>query len=173
MKICLVCSHGGHLTETLQLLEAFEGHDIFFVTYHSSRDEELMKIAKSYFIQNIGSSIWRMLKAIPRALGILLKERRHLPELACEVLYAPFVLKIGWVGRENGDFTPALVVPHYLVEQWRTVARVKQADYGMWRRSEFGLYVVCRQPDGGAQVSPEPHFLAVVNIFQHGGRGDR
>ena len=75
MKICLVCSHGGHLTETLQLLEAFEGHDFFFVTYRSSRDEALMEIARAYFIQNIGSSIWRMLKAIPWALGILLKEK--------------------------------------------------------------------------------------------------
>lgn len=75
MKICLVCSHGGHLTETLRLLEAFEGHDIFFATYHSSRNEELMKIARVYSTQNIGSNIWRMLKTIPWALGILLKEK--------------------------------------------------------------------------------------------------
>jgi len=75
MKICLVCSHGGHLTETLRLLEAFEGHDIFFATYHSSRNEELIKIARVYSTQNIGSNIWRMLKAIPWALGILLKEK--------------------------------------------------------------------------------------------------
>lgn len=75
MKICLVCSHGGHLTETLQLLEAFEGHEIFFVTYHSLRNEDLMKIGRVYSIQNIGSNIWRMLKAIPWALSILLKEK--------------------------------------------------------------------------------------------------
>ena len=75
MKICLVCSHGGHLTETFQLLKAFEGHDIFFVTYHSSRDDELMEIAKTYLISNIGRNIWRMLKAILLALGILLKEK--------------------------------------------------------------------------------------------------
>jgi beta-1,4-N-acetylglucosaminyltransferase len=33
MKICLVCSQGGHLTEILELMDAFKGHDIFLVTH--------------------------------------------------------------------------------------------------------------------------------------------
>ena len=41
MKIALVCSHGGHLTEMLELVDAFEGHDLFFVTYKSTRAVEL------------------------------------------------------------------------------------------------------------------------------------
>jgi beta-1,4-N-acetylglucosaminyltransferase len=41
MKIGLVCSHGGHLTELLYLLEAFEEHDIFFVTYENPADESI------------------------------------------------------------------------------------------------------------------------------------
>lgn len=99
MKICLVCSHGGHLTETLRLLEAFEGHDIFFATYHSSRNEELMKIARVYSTQNIGSNIWRMLKAIPWALGILLKEKPNIifslgAEVAIPFFYLGKLLRI-------------------------------------------------------------------------------
>lgn len=35
MKICLVCSHGGHYVEMMRLLEAFKGNDYFFVTYKS------------------------------------------------------------------------------------------------------------------------------------------
>ena len=35
MKICLVCSPGGHLTQMLRLIEmgAFEGHKTFFITH--------------------------------------------------------------------------------------------------------------------------------------------
>jgi len=42
MKIALVCLHGGHLTETLELLEAFREHEIFFATLHSARDEDVI-----------------------------------------------------------------------------------------------------------------------------------
>ena len=60
MKLCLVCSHGGHLTEMLQLLDAFEGHEIFLITY----DEKFTKVLentysfKTYFVKDLsGKSI--------------------------------------------------------------------------------------------------------------------
>lgn len=34
MKICLVCSSGGHLTEMMQLKDAFEGHELFLITWN-------------------------------------------------------------------------------------------------------------------------------------------
>jgi hypothetical protein len=60
MKIGIVCSHGGHLTETLQILEAFREHDCFFATYHSPRDADVLRIARAYFTGNIGYSAWRL-----------------------------------------------------------------------------------------------------------------
>lgn len=75
MKVGLVCSHGGHLTEMLQLLEAFEGYDIFFVTYYSFRNEEVESIAPAYFTDNIGTNPWRLLKATFWAWSILRQER--------------------------------------------------------------------------------------------------
>jgi beta-1,4-N-acetylglucosaminyltransferase len=33
VKICLVCSHGGHLDEMLKLINAFEGYETVLVTY--------------------------------------------------------------------------------------------------------------------------------------------
>jgi beta-1,4-N-acetylglucosaminyltransferase len=36
LTICLACSHGGHLTEMLQLSEAFGGHDTFWFCYDSA-----------------------------------------------------------------------------------------------------------------------------------------
>ena len=78
MKICLVSSHGGHLTDLLQMREAFAGHEVLFVTYHSQRNEEAARQGKAYFTDNIGTNLWRMLRTIPWALIILLRERPHL-----------------------------------------------------------------------------------------------
>ena len=61
MKIVLVCSHGGHLTEILYLMEAFEGHDIFFITYNNLRTRELNY--NKYLLDNIGTNPIKMSKA--------------------------------------------------------------------------------------------------------------
>lgn len=75
MKICLVCSHGGHLTELLRLKGAFEGHETFFVTYDSARTRELQR---RYLLRNIGTNpIWMAL-AFVTICGMLLKEKPKL-----------------------------------------------------------------------------------------------
>jgi beta-1,4-N-acetylglucosaminyltransferase len=75
MKIGLVCSHGGHLTEMLELLPAFAGHDVFFVTYRGGRAEELGQSHRVYTLDNIGTSVWRMAASAPVAWDILRRER--------------------------------------------------------------------------------------------------
>lgn len=75
MKICLVCSHGGHLTETLQLLAALEGHDLIIATYRGPRDREISAITTTYFTDNIGTSPVRLLMAVPWSYRILRREK--------------------------------------------------------------------------------------------------
>jgi beta-1,4-N-acetylglucosaminyltransferase len=75
MKIGLVCSHGGHLTETLQLMEAFHGHELFFATYTSSRNTDIKTIAQAYFCENTSANPYKLLKALIRALPIILREK--------------------------------------------------------------------------------------------------
>jgi beta-1,4-N-acetylglucosaminyltransferase len=75
MKICLVSSAGGHFTETLQLLDVFAGDEIFFVTWHSSREKEISAIAPAYFIEPFGTSPWRAIRSLPWAAKILLREK--------------------------------------------------------------------------------------------------
>ena len=75
MKICLVCSHGGHFTETMQLINAFQGHRIFFVTYHSSREADALAIAPAYFTDNIGYRPLRMARAFFWAFRVLRTEQ--------------------------------------------------------------------------------------------------
>lgn len=96
MKICLVCSHGGHLTELQYLLDAFEGHDIFWVTYDSPRTRTL---EKRYLLTNIGLNPLRMAVAAVRMLRILLKERPELivstgSEIAIPAFYIAKVMRI-------------------------------------------------------------------------------
>lgn len=75
MRIALICSHGGHLTETLQVLDAFRRYSFFWVTHFSARDDEVRRIAPAYFCRNIGKRPLRLLWAFFWALGILLRER--------------------------------------------------------------------------------------------------
>lgn len=96
MKICLVCSHGGHLSETLHLMEAFEGHETFFITYDSPRTREL---ERKYLMKNIGTNPLLMARAFFSTLRILRKEKPELivstgSEIAIPAFYLAKVLRI-------------------------------------------------------------------------------
>jgi beta-1,4-N-acetylglucosaminyltransferase len=93
MKIALVCSHGGHLTETLQLLPAFADHEIFFVTYRSTRDAEVEGLARAYFTENIGFNVARMLRSFFWARQVLRLERPDVVlSLGAEIALPFFIL---------------------------------------------------------------------------------
>jgi beta-1,4-N-acetylglucosaminyltransferase len=122
VKIALVCSHGGHLTETLQILPAFAGHEVFFATYHSSRDTEVTQIAHAYFTQNIGTSLFRMFRATFWALRVLWREKPDVivslgAEIALPFLYLGKLLGVktifieSWCRVEDLSGTGRLVYP--------------------------------------------------------------
>jgi UDP-N-acetylglucosamine:LPS N-acetylglucosamine transferase len=99
MKICLVSSAGGHFTETVQLLEAFEGHELFFVTWHSSREADVTALAPAYFMESFGTSPVRLLLAFPKVLQILLREKPDVmvslgAEIALPFFYLGKLLRI-------------------------------------------------------------------------------
>lgn len=50
LTICLACSHGGHLTEMLQLLDAIEGHTCFYFCYDASTTRSL---SDAYLVPNM------------------------------------------------------------------------------------------------------------------------
>jgi len=122
MKICLACSHGGHYTETLQILDAFISHEYFFATYHSVREAEVNRIARSYFTDNIGTNPWRMLKSFAWAFLILTRERPQVilsfgAEIALPFLYWGKILGMktifieSWCRVENLSLVGKLVYP--------------------------------------------------------------
>jgi beta-1,4-N-acetylglucosaminyltransferase len=96
MKICLICSHGGHLTEMLQLMEAFEGHKVFFITYDSPRTRVL---EHKYLIKNIGTNPLVMAQAFLSTFMILFREKPKLivstgSEIAIPAFYLAKLLRI-------------------------------------------------------------------------------
>lgn len=87
MKICLVCSHGGHFAEMQQLVAAFEHHDVFLISYNEPtvRGADTSFLRKAYFIE-IGNrdvlqlnSFFQLVIHLTRValqgLKILLKEK--------------------------------------------------------------------------------------------------
>jgi len=57
MKICLECADGGHLDEMLSILDAFDEHEVFFVTFNTMTTRELPKVAKTIYIKNFKGAI--------------------------------------------------------------------------------------------------------------------
>lgn len=76
MKIGLVCNMGGHLTEMLLLREAFDGQEIFFVTYRDPRANQIKD--NTYFLENIDVNLGKMIKASFMIFNILRKEKPNL-----------------------------------------------------------------------------------------------
>jgi len=68
----MVCSHGGHLTEMMQIEEAIKGHELFFITYISSRTRELNR---AYLIERFTAKPWKIPLSTIRIFRILGKEK--------------------------------------------------------------------------------------------------
>ena len=98
MRLALVCSHGGHLTEMTMMLPAFEGHESFFVTYRCARTEALAERECVYLIRNIGTNPLLMALAFVQAVRILVKERPDVVVSTGSEIAIPF----SWVGKLLG-----------------------------------------------------------------------
>jgi beta-1,4-N-acetylglucosaminyltransferase len=72
VKVALVCSHGGHLTEMVLLADAWRGAEWFWITYRSPRT---VSMSHAYLLTNIGLNPFRMAIATVRIAWILYRER--------------------------------------------------------------------------------------------------
>jgi len=145
MKICLVCSHGGHLTEIQYLKEAYEGHKTFFITYDSARTREL---EHKYLLRNIGTNPLLMAVAFFHTFRILLKEKPDLiistgSEIAIPAFYLAKLFRIKtiyietWTRVFGPSGTGRIVYPvaDVFLVQWEQLL----ARYGKKARYEGGI----------------------------------
>jgi len=101
MKICLVCSHGGHLTEMEMLYPAMTGYEKFLVTYRSQRTEKTNLGQRKYLLDHVGTNAWRATKLIYKAMVILLRER---PDVVLSI-GAEIAIPFLWFGKLMGAKT--------------------------------------------------------------------
>ena len=88
MKICITCTPGGHLTEMQYLLEAFNGHEVFYILEDTIRSQA---IRDAYLVRLIATPL-DMLAILPSIFRILLKESPQViistgAEIAIPVFY--------------------------------------------------------------------------------------
>jgi radical SAM superfamily enzyme YgiQ (UPF0313 family) len=104
LKVCLACSHGGHLTEMLQLQEAFEGHDTFYFCYDAATTQDL---EFAYRVPNMARNPVEFLKNLFRIRRIFKKEQPDLvvstgAEIAIPVLIIAKLLGVPMLYIECG-----------------------------------------------------------------------
>ncbi len=72
MKLCLVASHGGHMTELLALQDAFREHEVFYCSYVSPVDRGLQPL---YTFPNLTERPWHLVPVLVRVFRLLRTER--------------------------------------------------------------------------------------------------
>jgi UDP-N-acetylglucosamine:LPS N-acetylglucosamine transferase len=113
MKIALVCSHGGHLTEILQVRDAFQDNDVFFITYDDVCAQDFGRV---YLTKNIGTSLWRMSVAFLKILLILIRERPSvIVSTGAEIAIPAFY--IAWLFTKLRIFKTQLI----FIESWTRI----------------------------------------------------
>jgi len=104
IKVCLVCSHGGHLTEMFQIEEAFEGHDTFYLCYDA---ETTRAVPNAYRVPNMARNPIEFVKNLFRVFAVFRKERPDLAvstgaEIALPVALIAKLLRVPMVYIECG-----------------------------------------------------------------------
>ena len=105
MKICLVCSYGGHLYELLKIKAAWDGHTAFLITYAEGYEMELDGIPKVYRLSDFHSRstaklllFLNMVTVTIKELVILVRERPDMiistgAEIAIPICYMAKLLR--------------------------------------------------------------------------------
>lgn len=75
MKVCIACSAGGHLTEALQLKEAWKGISHYFVTDRRENAIGLSKGERVLFVEVPRRNPLKLLKNAFQSLRVFLAER--------------------------------------------------------------------------------------------------
>lgn len=142
MKLCLVCSSGGHFLELFYLKEFWQSHDRFWVTFLEKDVMPLLKNERSYDAYHpTNRNVVNFIRNIFLAFRLLKKERPDClvstgAGVAVPFIYAAKMLGIKTVYLElmtrveRLSLTGALVYPvvdHLLVQWPELAAKYKKA----------------------------------------------
>ena len=97
MKVCLVCSTGGHLLELFRLRSGWEGMERFWVTFDGPDSRCLLKEDKviiGYHPTN--RNIWNLIRNTGVAIRTLLREKPNMIVTTGAGIALPFAY-VGWL----------------------------------------------------------------------------
>jgi beta-1,4-N-acetylglucosaminyltransferase len=128
IKICLACSHGGHLTEMRHLEPAFVGHEVFYFCYDAATTREL---ERAYRVPNMARNPIELIKNLFRVTRIFWKERPDLivstgAEIAIPVVLVGKLFRVPSVYIECGA---QVTQPSFT---GRIMSRLASAFYVQW-----------------------------------------
>ncbi len=144
MKICIIASAGGHLTEILQAREAFERHEHFFVTFERRDAKDKLMREKKYFISDPKRNPLKFALNFFQSLNIFLKERPDViistgAGMAIPMLYLGkmFGRKIIYIESMAAVYGPSLAgraaypIADLFIIQWKELSKFyPRAKYG-------------------------------------------
>jgi len=91
LTVCLVCSHGGHLTELLLMKPAYEAHNWFLITYDCERTRALG--CRKYLVPHFPGNV---LRAFPAAWTMLRAFWRERPDVVVSTGSEPALIAFFW-----------------------------------------------------------------------------
>lgn len=128
LTICLACSHGGHLSEMLQLHEAFDGHEVFYFCYDA---DTTRRLPNAHLVPNMAKNPFEFAKNLFRVTRLFRKKRPDLvistgAEIAIPVMLIAKTMRIPCVYVECGaQFTTPSITG-------RVIARIADRFYVQW-----------------------------------------
>lgn len=78
MKLCLVCSGGGHLVELQQMKEVYSKYDHFFLTIENDYVKHVSAKEKMYFIKDPKRNPINFFTNLFQSLSVLVKEKPNI-----------------------------------------------------------------------------------------------
>jgi len=75
MKICIACSAGGHLIESMRLLPILEKYDVFYFTFFVQHLKKTLKKYRTHFTVNPKRNPIKFMRVIFDSLKVLIKEK--------------------------------------------------------------------------------------------------
>ena len=144
MKICIACSAGGHLIESLQLMPILKKHHVFFVTVDRPQSRQVLKGKKVYFIEDTKRNPAKLLKNFHHVLSILSKEKPKViistgAAAAIPAIYAGkiigskiiFIESMAAIDKPSSSGKVAYPVSDLFIVQWKGLLKYyKKGVYG-------------------------------------------
>lgn len=112
MKICLICSAGGHLTQIRKLESLYKRYDYFFVTFFNEPAADLAQREPFYFVKDPGRNIINFIINIFHSIKIFAQEK---PDIIIST-GAGVTIPMCWIGR---IFRKKLI----FIESWSRVEK--------------------------------------------------